>query len=172
MHDSADLHPLPKFCQRGPKPHISWTLFLLKYPPPSRWWPSPFYMERDHLSLSFHPDSLLPCCSHVHPDTCSKFCQNGRDVGLFIEKKYLTISCCWISLIASPFLSTDEFPNTQGVDEKTGDVLVQVSEKYFRPTEACCLVPLCASVFCVYWCRAYDTCVLYLDRWIDRWMDW
>jgi len=40
--------------------------------------------------------------------------------------------------------SNDEFPNTQGVDEKTGDVLVQVSEKYFRPTEAawCLYVPL------------------------------
>lgn len=132
-----------------------------------------FTWKGGHLSLSFHPDSLLPCCSHVHPDTCSKFCQNGRDVRLFIGKKYenhfvlLNFAHCF-----PLFLPMMNFPTPKVWMRR--QVMcwcrwVRSISAQPRPAAWCLYVPMYFVYIDV---ERWYVCVLYIDRWIDRWMDW
>ncbi|CAL1143868.1 unnamed protein product, partial [Cladocopium goreaui] len=64
-------------------------------------------------------------------------CEKPDDFVVATNKQYSVrdlVTLCF-EMVGRPVVWRGEGLQKEGVDEKTGDVLVQVSEKYFRPTE-------------------------------------
>lgn len=64
-------------------------------------------------------------------------CEKPDDFVVATNKQYSVrdlVTLCF-EMVGRPVVWRGEGLQEEGVDEKTGDVLVQVSEKYFRPTE-------------------------------------